>query len=291
MLLIFDCHYVCYTAAFALSQGLSYRGGRTEIIYGFVKQILTLSEKFDPDQIAFCWDSWRSDSKRVQLFPDYQKERAAKKAEVEDEDASQMKFAQFTIIRDSVLPDLGFSNIFMAKGYEADDIIATLVAGREPEQTVVISADNDLLQLLDNCCLYSLKKKQIMNRRIFQLEYRGLEPSDWPMIKAIGGCNSDEVPGVTRVGEKTAIDYMLMKKGPRPSKMTPTFQKIEASQDIIERNLSLVKLPFERCLTPRIRPNGLSIEKFRAFCEQFGMQSLLERQPLSSWAKLVSRIA
>lgn len=277
MLVIFDCHYVCYAAAFAMSQGLIYRGQRVEVIFGFLKQIIACSTRFDADNFAFCWDSPKS--KRRLIYPEYKRNRAVKLQE--DPNAAATKEIieqQINILRDQVLPELGFSNNYIISGYEADDLIACIVKNRDPSETIIITSDNDLYQLLDNGSIFSPTKNQTTNREIFRREY-GIEPSEWFMAKAIAGCNGDNVIGVKGVGIKTAIKYMKgYRKGSKSS-------LIDMSSDMISRNIPLVKLPFQGCPTPAIKSNTLSVKKFERVCEKFNFRTLME-QSLRSWDKM-----
>jgi len=73
MLIIIDSNYVAYAQKFALSSGLTYRGGRTEIIFGFLKTVFNMSRKFETERFIFCWDS--KDSLRKELYPEYKANR------------------------------------------------------------------------------------------------------------------------------------------------------------------------------------------------------------------------
>lgn len=280
MLVIVDSNYIGYVSAFALSQGMNYLGNRTEIIFGFLRQIISIAIKFQPDQIAFCWDS--RNSKRKEILPEYKENRKKDRTEEEKESLS-LVYAQFDEIRTAVLPMLGFSNIFMVDGFESDDIMANITSGKDPQKTIVITSDNDLLQLLDHCSLYSVTKHQSTNKEIFQREY-GIEPKDWAMVKAIAGCSTDNVPGIGGVGEKSAIAYLKgTLKGSRR-------ESIDLFPNIIERNIPLVTLPFQGCPTPRIRNNDLTIAKYKIICKQYGMESLLAPKQILEWSSIIARI-
>ena len=164
MLLVLDCNYICWCHAYGIGQALSYGGQRTEVIYGFLKQLLVLSEKFAPNQIAFCWDS--PVYKRRDLYPGYKKKDAP--ASPEEAQGISLLLEQFNQLREYILPYLGFTNIYQVKGYEADDLIATLVMsyGRKIP-VVVVSRDHDLYQLLDFCTLYSITGRATTTRDEF----------------------------------------------------------------------------------------------------------------------------
>ena len=95
MNIIIDSNYLCYINKFSLSNGLSYLGHRTEIIYGFVKNIIELADKFESSNIIFCWDSKKS--LRREIYPNYKLNRRQGKDE-ETLKADMIAFAQFDAI-------------------------------------------------------------------------------------------------------------------------------------------------------------------------------------------------
>jgi len=278
MIVIFDSNYVGYNSAFAFSKGLEYLGGRTEVIYGFLLRIIDMANKFEPDQMVFCWDP--RGNKRKEIFPGY-KDREP--TDIQIKESRNVIHEQFREMRTVVLPYLGFSNIFMIEGFESDDVIAKIVHGRDPQETIVISSDDDLLQLLDHCCVYSISKRRVMNKKLFQKEYR-ITPSEWPMVKAIAGCRSDTVPGVFGVAKTTAIKYLKGElKGAKK-------EAIDNAKKLIERNLGLVKLPLTGCPNPRITKNDLSMKKFQEVASHYGMNSILSADNTKKWSDMVSKI-
>ena len=281
MIVIFDSNYVCHVCYHGMGE-LSYKGMRTEVIFGFIKQIIIMCEKFEPDQIAFCWDS--PISKRELIYPTYKLKRKGGRTEQEKKAFEPVK-DQFNKLRDIVLPKLGFSNIFCVEGYESDDLIAALVKGRDPKETIIITSDEDLYQLLDNCTIYSIGKKRSITRKDFISEY-GIEPSQWAEVKAIAGCSTDEVEGIVGVGAQTAILYMLEKitKGKK-------FDSIKNNREqIMKRNTPLVKLPFDKTPTPKLKDNDMCFDQFDVICHRYGFESLLKDQYLKIWSKMIRRI-
>jgi len=285
MNLILDSHSIGWTCAHALSQGMSYKGGRTEVIFGYMKQIFAIFDNFDGDQAAFCWDY--PPYKRKDIFPGYK----LKKPMSEEEQKNLFIVTdQFKELKEYILPQLGFVNIFEVEGYESDDIIAKLVIDRStPDETIVISGDEDLFQLLDYCSVYSITKKQTTTKKIFEMHYR-LQPKDWVLVKAIGGCGSDKVPGVAPgIGSKTAISYLLDELKKTGKKYNDIKNDKENPEGNFERNLKLVKLPFKNTPAPRLRKNNLSMESFKYICKEYGLDSFLERDMLRRWENIVER--
>lgn len=281
MLLIFDCNYVGWTVAHVFSKGLSYEGGPTAVIYGFMRQLLLISQKFEPNQIAFCWDNKDGKSLRESIYPSY---KANRQELTEEQKKSRVPiFSQFNLLKDEIIKNLGFYNIFSIKGYESDDIIANLVAKRAPEETIVITGDEDLYQLLNNCIIYIIKGNRTYNKKDLASEH-SLTPEEWVSVKALAGCNSDNVKGIEGVGVKTVEKY-LHKKLKEKSK---AFIKIETEkEEILKQNLPLVKLPFKNTPNPKLRPNNLTLDRYIAVCEKYGMESLLEDKYERIWLKMV----
>lgn len=276
--LVIDSNYMCYLSKFALSEGLWYRGGRTEIIFGVLKNILALAKRFETSDFVFCWDS--KESKRKDIFKDYKYKRHQDKTEGELF-GDQIAFRQFDILRVEVLPYLGFSNVFYQKGYEADDLIASAVMNNQDATNIVISSDNDLLQLLDYCCLYNFSKKETMTKGLFIRKY-GILPNQWVSVKKLAGCNGDNVPGVAGVGEVKAIRYI---KG--EILHGKTFDAIH--QRTIEEELlteKLVKLPFPGTQVFELKENCFSEQKYKSVCDEFGFISLKDDD---IWSKYFGR--
>lgn len=279
--IIVDSNYVCYVHKFALSQGLTYRGGRTEIIYGFLRTVFDMAEKFDSSRFLFCWDA--SNSLRRKIYPLYKANRRPDDRPEEDKKQDRLAFHQFDLVREDVLRSLGFSCIYQIEGFESDDLIAKLVKENLfSQENVVISSDNDLYQLLEGCCLYNISKRSLTTKDEFLRNY-GLSPDKWSEIKSISGCGTDNVAGVVGIGEKTAAKYVLgsLKDG-------KTKQKIETEEakKIIERNRELVHLPFAS--TPNLdtsQKDSFSLQKFtETFC-RYGFSSFLKEDKL----KIISK--
>lgn len=280
-LLIIDSPYICYINKFALSSGLSYRGHRTEIIYGFLRDVIELADKFESNNMVFCWDS--NHSLRRNIYPEYKINRRQEKSE-EVMESDMIAFQQFDKLRKEILPDLGFSNVFFQDGYESDDLIASIVLDHSDRKNIVVSSDNDLLQLLDHCSLYNVGKKSTMTKNIFMREY-GIKPAQWVDVKTLAGCSTDHVEGIKGVGEKKAIDYL---KGKLVS--GKTFDKIE-TYDVDEKEFTrkLVELPFKGTMKCILRNNSFDRMKYMDVCRRNGFNSLLTDKYMDRWNRLFLR--
>lgn len=274
--LIIDSNFLCYQAKFTMPKLTSIDDIPTEITFGFLNRILFLAKEFRTNQFIFCWDS--KTNKRKELFFDY---KAKRRAELAPEERLEMRasYDQFTAIRRTVLPAFGFTNNFVQKGYESDDLIANIVKHpklREFER-IVVSSDEDLFQLLDNCHMFSPTKRKLITKTGFTLDY-GIDPEQWRMVKAIAGCSTDCVPGVPGVGEKKACQYLLGLMNPK----TKTFQKIKDFIDTedFKRNLRLVSLPYPNTKTPKIKKPFYTSNPnlFVKTCLDYNFESFLNRR-------------
>ena len=105
-------------------------------------------------------------------------------------------------LRKEILPALGFKNIFLKAGYESDDIITFVIDQNRGEHypIVIVSSDNDLLQLIDyDTSFYNFKERITFD--IFTKRIDGLAPWYWAEAKAIGGCDSDNVKGIKGISD------------------------------------------------------------------------------------------
>jgi DNA polymerase-1 len=213
------------------------------------------------------------------MYPAYKANRRPDDRPEEEKELDAIAFQQFTKLREIILPDLGFKNIFMIDGYEADDLLALLVK-QLPGPNIVVASDNDLFQLLPFCSLYNVTKKQLTTKEEFVRKY-GVEPEIWSEVKALAGCSSDNVSGVPGVGEITAIKYLTGKitKG-------KVFSKIQESGEIRDRNRLLVTLPLKDIPLPIYKENRLVKSTFLGVISTYGLKSMSQEKEFSKWTKI-----
>lgn len=271
--LVLDCYGILHAVKHGVKGKMSHGGQDTSIIYGFLATINRVSRVFNTGLFVFAWDS--RGSLRKKQYPGY-KQRREKTAAEKAEDAAA--FAQFNLVRTDVIPTVGWKNSFIHTGLEADDLIAHIVQQHGQEyQFTVISNDNDLLQLLDHCSLYSHSRKETTTKRDFIAEW-GILPTQWAEVKAIAGCTSDTVEGIKGVGEKTAVKHLL--GGLKPSSKAAQAIVAGSGQACIARNLPLVTLPLASPLNLQLDFTGEQASQmgFAEVCSKYGMQSFLEER-------------
>ena len=280
-MIILDCNYMCHAAKH--SNDLNHYGVDTGVIYGFMSRMLFLAKHFDDGDFVFCWDSLKS--RRTHRHPFYKLNRKTKVYTEEEQALNESADRQFEILRTEILPYLGFRNIWMKTGFEGDDLIARAVEWAEENgelPPVIVSADHDLLQLVDRASLYKPTNRMLITMDGFVEEW-GIHPKEWATVKAIAGCQTDNVPGIRGVGEKTAVKYLLNQLKSDSAK----YQAIMAGFDeVFSRNLWLVTLPLEG--TPKMvveRETGLCWSCFIEVCEKYGFKSFLNAK--KEWAEFI----
>ncbi len=207
-LLILDCNYLAWRA-YHTKQDLRYRGTPTGVIFGILQDVISLRELHNTERIAFCFDHDRRYLKRKIDCPGYKSSRDRPDATEEEQKMFKEVHQQILALRKTILPTLGFRNVFAEEGYEADDLIASIVCDlREGDQAIIVGADHDLFQLLGpRTIIWNPTKSVAITESSFSKDY-GVTPTQWVDVKAIAGCSSDDVPGIRGIGEKTACKFL-----------------------------------------------------------------------------------
>lgn len=272
--LVIDSHFLCHRAIHTL-RALDYENGSTGVIFGFLMQLQAYAKTHHTNDIIFCWDS--HDSKRKDVFPGYKNRDKVEMTEEEKEDHKR-GFDQFDVIRDEIIPAMGFKNSFYQKGYEADDLIATTVMYHEKD-FIIITADKDMYQLLDFASIWNPSKKEFYTFEDFWKEWR-LPPEEWIKIKSFAGCSSDTIPGIVGVGEKTAAKYLRKEL----KNTTKAFEAIVGSDELLKRNIELVELPFHGTNVNNLVPNELNFDRFiQDVCYKYSFDSFLSDNYHLKW--------
>lgn len=282
--LILDVSNLVWRAHYSTGS-LSFGNSTTGALFGFIKTLYMLDEHFSyiaKKNIFFAFDS--KISKRRKLYPKYKSTRRERVLSPQEEIEFRNVRKQIKKLK-SLLKQFYSHNIYRETGYEADDVIAGLVAASKQvnESVIIVSNDQDLYQLLSPMVsIFNAHNKTLITEESFSKEW-GIIPKRWPDVKAIAGCKTDDVPGIKGVGEKTAIKYLngQMKKTVLSGVIDNWVGSPWAS-----RNLRLVTLPFEGfpCLNcevgaydiiPNAQKYPASAAAWNAQLNLLGMSSLL----------------
>lgn len=184
-----------YRAFYAISRLTNSKGMPTQAVYGFNQMILKVLRDEDPDYVCVVFDA-PGPTFRSEIYEEYKANRQKM-----PEDLS----VQIPYIKELV----GYHGIpqMEMNGYEADDLIATLTKWCRDQdlEVVIVSADKDLLQLVEDPHVRQWdpqKDKVFREQEVF--DRFGVTARQMTDLLALMGDSSDNVPGVKGVGEKTA---------------------------------------------------------------------------------------
>lgn len=207
-LLLIDGSSVAFRAFFALYNQIdrfkNNSGLHTNAIYGFHLMLNHILGRVQPSHILVAFDAGKT-TFRTEMYADYKGGRAKTPDEFRE---------QFPYIRQQ-LDVLGIKH-YELEHYEADDIIGTLAkqaeASNEHFDITVVSGDKDLIQLTDTNTVVEISKKGVAEFEEFTpaylMEKMGITPSQFIDLKALMGDKSDNIPGVTKIGEKTGLKLL-----------------------------------------------------------------------------------
>jgi DNA polymerase I-like protein with 3'-5' exonuclease and polymerase domains/5'-3' exonuclease len=207
-LLLIDANSLIHRAFHALPPLSAPTGEMVNAVYGFCLAFFKAQKEFRPDYIAAAFDV-AGPTFRDKKFKAYK----AKREKAPDELYHQMPLVKKVLAAFHV-------PVYEKEGFEADDIIGTisLQAPRKqvkpPLETIILSGDADVFQLVDkHTKAYALRKgiqdSVLYDEKAIEKRFGGLRPEQLVDYKALRGDPSDNIPGVTGIGEKTAIALLL----------------------------------------------------------------------------------
>lgn len=201
-LVLIDGNGIIHRAFHALPPLNNLDGNPTNAVYGFFSMLFKIIESLKPEYLIVCFDR-KAPTFRKQMYVGYQ----AKRPKMSDD-----LVPQIDIIHEVL--DSAKIQHFGIDGFEADDLIGTLSKkGTEQNlEVIIVSADRDLLQLVNKHVLILAPIVGISNMTLFDeakiKEKYGLTPLQIIDYKALVGDASDNYPGIAGVGPKTASELL-----------------------------------------------------------------------------------
>ena len=231
-LILVDGSGYIFRAFYALPPMSRPDGIPVNAVFGFTSMLLKLSDDMKGENILVVFDAART-TFRNDIFKDYKANRT---------DPPDELIPQFTLIREATKA-LGLKYLEV-ENYEADDIIATYakMAKTENIETVIISSDKDLMQLIqDGVSLYDpMKNVTIGDEGV--LSKFGVYPDKVIDVQALAGDTSDNVPGVPGIGIKTAAQ-LINEYGSLENLLENTHQiKQNKRRETLESNAELARI-------------------------------------------------
>lgn len=211
-LVIIDGKSVFYRGYYAMGALSTSEGMPTGGIYGFAAIAMEIVKRLKPTKVVVAWDLPTSANQRKEIYPEY---KAGRTKPGED------FYAQIPALEELVRA-LGWGFVEVPN-FEADDIIGTLArqadeldevveSDDEKWETIIVSSDLDMLQVVDeNTRMYRLLKgfTRLEELDVPAVEEKyGIAKAQFLDLKALKGDASDNIPGVPGIGEKTAVKLL-----------------------------------------------------------------------------------
>jgi DNA polymerase-1 len=202
-LILIDGNAIMHRAFHALPPLTTKKGELVNAVYGFTSTLLSVIEKFHPEYLAVTFDL-KGPTFRHEAFKEYKATRTA---------APDEFYAQIPRVKEMVrafnIP------IFELQGFEADDVIGTLAKQAENlggVEVVIATGDLDTLQLITSKVSVYTMRRGLSDAVLYDAEKvrerYGLAPFQVVDLKGLAGDQSDNIPGVKGIGEKTAISLL-----------------------------------------------------------------------------------
>lgn len=205
-LLLIDGSSIAFRAFFALynqvDRFVNDSGLHTNAIYGFHLMLDHMIKRINPSHVLVAFDAGKT-TFRTEMYQDYKAGRAKTPDEFRE---------QFPYIRE-MLTHLGVK-YYDLESYEADDIIGTLdkLAENGDYDVTIVSGDKDLIQLVDDNTVVEISRKGVAEFEEYTPDYlyekMGITAEQFIDLKALMGDKSDNIPGVTKIGEKTGLKLL-----------------------------------------------------------------------------------
>src|SRR5690625_20451 len=284
-LLLIDGHSIAFRAFYALHSQISTmrnsNGLHTNALYGFHGMLDNILEKEQPTHALVAFDAG-STTFRHEFFDEYKGGRDSMPGELSE---------QMPYLKD-LLDGFGLK-YYELPNYEADDIIGTLAneAASKGYEVVMLSGDKDLTQLATEDVRVSITVKGVSNVEDYTpetvKELMGVRPDQIVDYLGLSGDPSDNIPGVTGVGDKTAIK--LLDQYDTMENLYENIDEMNKSKrkenlinekDIAFLSKQLAQIDIEAPIevsADELDYPGKNIEKLIAFYKEMDFKSHLER--------------
>lgn len=267
-----------FRAFFALPELTSSKGEPTGAILGIMNMLRRLLKEHPSETIAVVFDT-KSPNFRHRLFPDYK----ANRAKMPEALALQIEPIH-RLIRLLGLP------VIAVEGVEADDVIGTLTERwtREGRSVLIATGDKDMAQLIHEHVEVIDTMKNVRIDRAFVVEKFGVQPEQMVDYLALVGDVSDNIPGIPKVGPKTAAKW-LAEYGSLDQIVAHAAEITGAVGESLRANLA--RLPISRQLVTIVRDVPLTVTLADLQVQPQQREALIEelkRFEMHSWLKEIA---
>ena len=245
--------------SFSLLKAMNPSGAHVGGLVGFLRSLGYVTRIFDPTRVIVVWDGKGGSANRKNIDPNYKAQRATSRIThwgLYDTKAEETEALIGQLFRTQDYLECLPVQQMMAEKLEADDIMAYLAkrASEAGKKVTIVSSDKDFLQLVNNNIeVYAPVKKKTFTKDNIFAELKVL-PTNYNIVKALTGDNSDNLQGVKGLGIKTIISEFpkllseetdleyVYKTAEQKLDGKKIFAKIIHNWDKVETNFELMNL-------------------------------------------------
>ena len=197
---IIDGNNLVFRAFYALPPMTNFAGEASNAVFGFTNMLVKIIKDIAPKYIAVTFDVSKK-TFRHEKFPEYKGTRRPAPAEL---------ISQFPVVKE-ILKAMNIA-VVEKEGLEADDLMGCLSRMFKGTQNIIVSADRDAYQLINDNTEILFPKKGLSETIVLNKdnleEYYGVKPDKVVDLKSLMGDSGDNIPGVSGVGEKKALQLI-----------------------------------------------------------------------------------
>jgi DNA polymerase-1 len=284
-LVLIDGNAIIHRAYHALPPLTTKNGELVNAVYGFSSVLLKVLNDLKPDYIAASFDL-REKTFRHKEFKDYK----ATRVKAPDELYAQIDRVK-EVVRAFNIP------IYEIGGFEADDVIGTIVEQSEKNpsmgriENIIVTGDLDTLQLISpKTKVYALRRGMsdttIYDEKAVAERY-GLKPEQMIDYKGLCGDQSDNIPGVKGIGEKTAADLIQ-----KYHSLEGVYNSLGLIKGAVKEKLERDKMQaiMSKRLATIVRDVPLEFDFSKAQTQNFDRQKVVELFQELNFFSLIKRI-
>ncbi|HOF50276.1 MAG TPA: 5'-3' exonuclease H3TH domain-containing protein [Candidatus Colwellbacteria bacterium] len=283
ILLLIDANSLIYRSFFALPPFTALDGRPTGALYGLANSLLKILKEIHPEYVLAAYDR-PEPTFREQEFEDYKITRPATPSDL----VAQLKESKAMMEQFNIMT-------YEMPGFEADDIIATLTEkykSRDDLRIAILSGDHDTLQLVEDPKVSAwIPQKGANNFTVYDekavIEKYGVRPDQIPDYKALVGDKSDNIPGVSGIGPKTAVgiisEFGSIEDfyGLSPAPINSSYKKLIAGKQmaVLSKRLATVRrdVPLPEVDLSGLKFGIVSKKELTDYCTSLGFHSLASR--------------
>ncbi|WP_068470675.1 DNA polymerase I [Candidatus Protochlamydia phocaeensis] len=197
---ILDASGYIFRSYFAIRQMTNAKGESTNALFGFIRSVLKLMKDFQPTHLVAVFDGPNNARKRTEMYADYKAHRKEMPKDLLYQILWAQQFCQLMAIPELMVPEV-----------EADDTMGSIAqwAAQMGTTTYLCTSDKDMCQLVNDriFILNTFKENLILDSKGVEGQF-GVKPEQMVDYLSITGDASDNVPGLSGFGPKTASDLL-----------------------------------------------------------------------------------